>query len=104
MFKFGTETLRFPRLSHGSGEGRGCKPSGEDTVEWGVMRRAEFDRLMHGEFGDAKASWILDSHIVGQSGSSAFDLIEQGVDLRDVWEALCEDFDVPEERRLGEDL
>ncbi|WP_459611611.1 DUF3046 domain-containing protein [Corynebacterium urogenitale] len=68
------------------------------------MRRAEFDRLMNGEFGGAKTAWILDSHVLASHGQPAAELIEQGVDLRDVWRALCEDFDVPEERQLGEDI
>jgi hypothetical protein len=29
--------------------------------------------------------------------------VERGADLREVWWALCDDFDVPEDRRLGAD-
>lgn len=68
------------------------------------MRRAEFDRLVDGEFGDSFGTWIASTHVLGALGDTPENLIEQGVDLRDVWMALCDDFDVPAERRLGEDL
>ena len=68
------------------------------------MRRAEFDRLVEGEFGGSFGSWIADMHVLEGYGESPADLIEQGVELRDIWLALCHDFDVPAERRLGEDL
>lgn len=50
------------------------------------MRLTEFHRLVHSEFGDARG-----------------DAIGAGVDPREAWRALCEEFDVPEERRLGPD-
>ncbi|WP_312587988.1 DUF3046 domain-containing protein [Corynebacterium dentalis] len=68
------------------------------------MRRAEFDRLVEGEFGGSFGSWIADMHVLESFGESSSTLIEQGVELRDIWLALCHDFDVPAERRLGEDL
>lgn len=72
------------------------------------MRRAEFDRLVHGEFGDAFDSWILDMHVLEQYGKTASELIEHGGDegagLSEIWMALCHDFDVPFHRRLGDDV
>lgn len=68
------------------------------------MRRTEFDRLVHGEFGDSFGSWIAGSHVLAALGATPGELIEQGHDLRGVWLALCDDFDVPPERRLGEDI
>lgn len=68
------------------------------------MRRTEFDRLVHGEFGDSFGSWIAGSHVLSDLGSTPAELIEQGYDLRAVWSSLCDDFDVPDERRLGEDI
>ncbi|MDN6439974.1 DUF3046 domain-containing protein [Corynebacterium nuruki] len=67
------------------------------------MRRTEFDRLVTGEFGDAFGSWIAGSHVLSAFGATAGDLVERGADLREVWWALCDDFDVPEDRRLGAD-
>ena len=75
-----------------------------EFVESRIMRRAEFDRLVRGEFGDSFGSWIADMHVLEKYGQSPTQLIEQGVDLRDLWLALCRDFDVPPARRLGEDL
>lgn len=73
-------------------------------VESWVMRRAEFDRLIQGEFGDSFGSWISDMHVLEGLGDTPSRLLEQGVDLRAIWLGLCHDFDVPAERRLGEDL
>lgn len=67
------------------------------------MRRTEFDRLVAGEFGDAFGVWIASSHTLVDFGATPAELIEGGYDLREVWWALCEDFDVPTERRLGKD-
>ncbi|AHI03265.1 DUF3046 domain-containing protein [Corynebacterium falsenii] len=68
------------------------------------MRRTEFDRLVDGEFGSSFSAWIGDTHVLSELGDTAENLIERGVDPRDVWLALCDDFDVPAERRLGEDI
>ncbi|KAB1504526.1 DUF3046 domain-containing protein [Corynebacterium sp. 320] len=68
------------------------------------MRRTEFDRLVRGEFGSSFAAWIEGTHVISSLGDTAGHLIEQGYDLRQVWEGLCEDFDVPESRQLGEDV
>lgn len=70
----------------------------------GTMRRTEFDRLVHGEFGDSFGSWIAGSHVLASLGATPAELIEQGHDLREVWLSLCDDFDVPAGRRLGEDV
>lgn len=55
-------------------------------------------------FGADRASWVLDTHYLSRLGGYPNEVIERGADLRDVWLALCDDFDVPEERRLGEDI
>ncbi|HIW92167.1 MAG TPA: DUF3046 domain-containing protein [Candidatus Corynebacterium avicola] len=68
------------------------------------MRRTEFDRLVSGEFGDSFGTWIAGSHVLESLGQTPADLIEQGHDLREIWLGLCNDFDVPPERHLGEDL
>lgn len=67
------------------------------------MRRTEFDRLVTGEFGDAFGSWIAGSHVLSGYGATPEELMAEGADLRQVWWALCDDFEVPEERRLGAD-
>jgi hypothetical protein len=37
-------------------------------------------------------------------GRTAVEALEAGVPPREVWLALCDDMDVPEERRHGRDL
>lgn len=67
------------------------------------MRLTEFQRLMAEEFGGQGGTWITHSHVLVQLGGTAEELIERGVDPRRVWEGICEDFEIPEGRRLGVD-
>ena len=67
------------------------------------MRLAEFHRLIAGEFGDVYGRYLVDSHVLAGVGVTAAEAMERGDDLRRVWWALCDDFEVPEERRLGAD-
>ena len=46
---------------------------------------------------------MLESHVLAEYGATPAELIERGVEPRDVWWALCRDHDVPEERWLGPD-
>lgn len=67
------------------------------------MRLTEFTQLIVDEFGDAEGRWIAHSHVLAGFGGTPDELIEGGMDPRQVWEQLCEDFDIPEGRRLGVD-
>lgn len=67
------------------------------------MRLTEFHQRVTDEFGDAKGQWVVTSHVFAGEGKTAGELIDAGVDPRIVWDRLCDDFDVPEERRLGID-
>ncbi|WP_047259741.1 DUF3046 domain-containing protein [Corynebacterium uterequi] len=67
------------------------------------MRLTEFARLLDDEFGPARGRWIADSHVLPRRGATASELVERGVDLKVIWEELCAEFDVPEERQLGRD-
>ncbi|WP_342319909.1 DUF3046 domain-containing protein [Corynebacterium mayonis] len=67
------------------------------------MRLTEFHQLIEDEFGLAQGKWLVESHVVAQYGATPAEMIEKGIDPRQVWEALCDDFDVPAERRLGVD-
>lgn len=64
------------------------------------MRLTEFHELIHTEFGVVRGDSILADHVVldlgGRTGAQA---IEDGVEPRDVWRALCAEFDVPDKRR-----
>lgn len=67
------------------------------------MRLAEFHQLVADEFGDRTGAHYLRSHVLSELGDTPEQLIESGADLREVWWALCRDFDVPEDRWLGRD-
>lgn len=67
------------------------------------MRLTEFTRLITDEFGDSEGRWISHSHVLTALGATPDELIERGFDPRQVWLRLCDDFDIPEERRLGRD-
>lgn len=63
----------------------------------------EFHQLVVDEFGESEGKWIVHSHVLAGLGGTAEELMETGEDLRKIWRGLCDDFDVPEERRLGRD-
>lgn len=67
------------------------------------MRLTEFYRLVSDEFGEAKGKWILHSHVLADWGRTAEEMMSEGENLRRVWQGLCADFSVPEERQLGRD-
>ncbi len=55
-------------------------------------------------FGAAYAGSLARDHVLGALGQrSAVQALADGVPPRQVWEALCDDMDVPAERRLGRD-
>jgi hypothetical protein len=56
----------------------------------------EFHELVRGRFGPVRGGSMLVDHVLsGFGGRTAAQAIEDGVDPRDVWRALCADFDVP---------
>ncbi|MBD0322556.1 MAG: DUF3046 domain-containing protein [Aldersonia sp.] len=63
------------------------------------MRLTEFHELVHTEFGTARGDALLADHVLptlgGRTGAQA---IADGVEPREVWRALCADFDVPRAR------
>ncbi|WP_305094769.1 DUF3046 domain-containing protein [Prescottella sp. R16] len=64
------------------------------------MRLTEFHELVRDEFGHLRGDALLVDHVVGSlDGRTAAGAIEDGVDPRVVWRALCEEFDVPAQRR-----
>ena len=68
------------------------------------VRMSHFWTLMEDEFGAAYAGSLARDHVIGALGNrSVVQALADGVAPREVWEALCEDMDVPAERRLGRD-
>ena len=63
------------------------------------MRLTHFRELVEGQFGPMRgASLVVDHVLTGLGGRTAEQAIADGVDPRDVWWALCSDFDVPRDR------
>lgn len=62
------------------------------------MRLTEFHELVEGQFGSIRGRSLLLDHVLTGLGRTAAQAIEDGVDPRDVWRALCADFDVPRDQ------
>ncbi len=64
------------------------------------MRITVFRRMMDDEFGEVRAATISADHMFASLGGTTVDgAIEQGIDPKVIWQAVCEEFDVPESRR-----
>ncbi len=63
------------------------------------MRLTEFHELLEAQFGPVRGASLLVDHVLtrlgGRTGAAA---IEDGEDPREVWRALCADFDVPRDQ------
>lgn len=65
------------------------------------MRRSEFHRAVVTEFG-TRAPALVDDLVLAPLGSrTAAQAIEDGVEPREVWLALCDEMDVPAAHRHG---
>jgi Protein of unknown function (DUF3046) len=62
------------------------------------MRLTEFNELVHTEFGTARGDALLNDHVLPALGRTGARAIEEGVEPREVWRALCAEFDVPRSR------
>ena len=63
------------------------------------VRLTEFHERVTLRFGATYGASVLSDHVLtGFEGRTAVQAIEDGVDPRDVWRALCVDFDVPPEQ------
>jgi Protein of unknown function (DUF3046) len=63
------------------------------------MRLTEFNELVTQQFGTVYGASVLADHVLTNlGGRTAAQAIEDGVDPRDVWRALCVDFDVPRDK------
>ena len=60
------------------------------------MRLTEFHERVDAQFGSVRGTSLLVDHVLTRlGGRTAAQAIEAGFDPRDVWRALCADFDVP---------
>lgn len=63
------------------------------------MRLTEFHERVTLRFGAAYGATVLTDHVLGAvGGRTAAQAIEDGVEPRDVWWALCAAFDVPRDQ------
>jgi hypothetical protein len=63
------------------------------------VRLTEFHERVVLRFGTTYGSSVLVDHVLtGFDGRTAAQAIEAGIEPRDVWRALCVDFDVPREQ------
>lgn len=66
---------------------------------FGGVRLTEFNERVTLRFGATYGASVLVDHVLtGLGGRTAAQAIEDGVDPREVWRALCVDFDVPREQ------
>ncbi|MBM3714927.1 MULTISPECIES: DUF3046 domain-containing protein [Microbacterium] len=65
------------------------------------MRRSEFDRAVTDEFGARGGYLVSDLVLSAVGGRTSAEALAAGVEPRDVWLALCQETDVPLERRYG---
>ncbi|MBA3905232.1 MAG: DUF3046 domain-containing protein [Pseudonocardiales bacterium] len=64
------------------------------------MRLTHFRELMEGEFGPIRAGSLARDHVFAELGGRTVEqAIENGVDPKKVWRAVCEAYDVPAQRR-----
>ena len=63
------------------------------------MRLTEFHERVTLRFGATYGASVLADHVLTVfNGRTAAQAIEDGIDPRDVWRALCADFDVPRDQ------
>lgn len=64
------------------------------------VRLTYFRELMEGEFGAVRAASLSYDHVFAQlDGRTVEQALEAGVEPREVWLAVCEEYDVPLARR-----
>ena len=63
------------------------------------MRLTEFHELVEAQFGPVRGASLLVDHVLSRlGGRTSEQAIEDGIDPREVWRALCADFDVPRDQ------
>jgi hypothetical protein len=65
------------------------------------MRRSEFERAVESEFGRRASALLVDLALPGLGDLTAAQALAAGIPPRQIWDALCEETDVPSHRRYG---
>lgn len=64
------------------------------------MRITVFRRRMAEEFGAVRAEMLAKDHVLsGLGGRTADEALAAGVSAKEVWQQVCAEFEIPEERR-----
>jgi hypothetical protein len=64
------------------------------------VRLQDFWSRMSKQFGSMRAQSVARDHVFAAlGGRSATEAIEAGVPVRKVWQAICEEYDVPPKER-----
>ena len=64
------------------------------------VRLTYFRELMEGEFGAVRAASVSRDHVFSQlGGRTVEEALEAAIEPREVWLAVCEEYDVPPARR-----
>jgi Protein of unknown function (DUF3046) len=68
------------------------------------MRDSEFWDLVNSQFGRTQGPTLVREHVLFALGNrTAEQALADGVPVRDVWFAMCDDLDVPSTRRWGQE-
>ncbi|GAA0540628.1 hypothetical protein GCM10011581_38160 [Saccharopolyspora subtropica] len=64
------------------------------------MRHTTFRQRMAEEFGRVRAEMLAQDHVLSSLGGRTVDqALEAGMSTKEVWQAVCEAFEIPLERR-----
>jgi DUF3046 family protein len=64
------------------------------------MRHTAFRQRMADEFGRVRAEMLAQDHVFSSLGGRTVNqALDAGVPAKEVWQAVCEAFEVPPERR-----
>ncbi|MGZ4617520.1 MAG: DUF3046 domain-containing protein [Frankiaceae bacterium] len=64
------------------------------------MRLTEFWRLMEDQFGSSYAASLAQDHVLyGLGGATVSQALDRGDDPKRVWQRVCDEFEVPANRR-----
>jgi hypothetical protein len=60
-----------------------------------IVRITEFWRRMNERFGEAYAASLAADYRLPKLGSTVNDALASGVEAKQVWQAICAEFEVP---------
>jgi hypothetical protein len=64
------------------------------------MRNTVFRRLMAEEFGEIRSETLAADHVIASLGGRTPDqALAAGVSAKEVWRAICVEFEIPPDRR-----